>query len=231
MSVASVQPEAPAPPRADRSAAPSPWVRFHDVGWKGYLRLLKLRGERRRPRMVYLDGTVYLMSPAYPHEMLAKRFGTFVTILTLELRIPCTPLGSTTLRRRSKRGGAEGDETYYIANESRFRGVRNVDLKTDPPPDLAIEAVNTHGPSASLKVYRRLGIPEVWTGDIHEVRFYVLGPNGRYAQSDTSRSFPFLTSAEVADWLHRPRDESETDWGLALRPWITETLAPRVQAK
>ena len=52
-------------------------VEFPGVGWKGYSTLLRLRGERSVPRMVYLDGTVWLMSPAFPHERLSVRLGSF----------------------------------------------------------------------------------------------------------------------------------------------------------
>lgn len=120
-------------------------VAFPGVGWKGYLTLLRLRGERSYPRMVYLDGTVWLMSPAYVHERLKGRLGQFVVEVVVGLAIPCIPAGSTTFRRRRKKGGVEGDQTYYLANEERIRGKRTINLRIDPPPDLAVEAVYTHG--------------------------------------------------------------------------------------
>src|SRR5437868_12234266 len=80
-------------------------VEFPAIGWKGYLTLLRLRGERSTPRLVYLDGTVWLMSPSFPHERLKKRLGQFVTEVVVGLNIPCVPAGSTTFRRRAKKGG------------------------------------------------------------------------------------------------------------------------------
>jgi hypothetical protein len=85
-------------------------VVMRGVGWKGYASLLRVRGERSRPKMVYLDGDVYLMSPAYPHEHYKKRLGHLVLNVTEELDIPCVFAGSTTFRRRKKKGGAEADE-------------------------------------------------------------------------------------------------------------------------
>src|SRR5215510_8497221 len=96
-------------------------VEFPALGWKGYLTLLRLRGERSTPRMVYLDGTVWLMSPSFPHERLKKRLGWFVEEIVRAFGIPCVATASTTFRRRAKRGGIEGDETYYLANEVRIR--------------------------------------------------------------------------------------------------------------
>ena len=55
-------------------------------------------------------------------------------ILVGELEIPCVMAGSTTFRRRAKRGGVEGDQTYYLANLDRIRGKKKISLKVDPPP-------------------------------------------------------------------------------------------------
>src|SRR4051794_30467478 len=87
-------------------------VAMHGVGWKGYTALLRVRGERARPKMVYLDGDVYLMAPAYPHEFRTSRLGLFVMVIVEELDIPCVPARETTFRRRKKKGGAEADESF-----------------------------------------------------------------------------------------------------------------------
>src|SRR5438477_7079351 len=104
--------------KSGRGAEGDQCVALRDVAWKGYLTLLRLRGERSVPRMVYLDGTVWLMSPAFPHERLSKRLGWVVEVIVEELDIPCIAAASTTFRRRIKRGGVEGDQTYYLANEA-----------------------------------------------------------------------------------------------------------------
>ena len=204
-------------------------VEFPAIGWKGYLTLLRLRGERSTPRMVYLDGTVWLMSPTFPHERLKKRLGQFVTEVVIGLKIPHIAAGSTTFRRRAKKGGVEGDETYYLANEARIRGKEKISLKTDPPPDLAIEAVYSHDAAAAIKVYRRFGVPEIWICNEAELVILVLQPNGRYAASPTGASFPFLSAAEVYDWVRRPQTVSDTEWTLELRRWVRRTLKPRVR--
>ena len=103
-----------------------------------------------------------------------------------------SPPASTTFRRRAKTGGVEGDQTYYLANEARIRGKDKLHLKTDPPPDLAIEAVHSHEADAAIEVYRRFKVPEVWICDEAGLVILVLQPNGRYAESPTSAAFPFL---------------------------------------
>jgi Uma2 family endonuclease len=176
-------------------------VAFPDIGWKGYAALLRLRGERSWPRMVYLDGT----------------------------GIPFVPAGSTTLRRRARKGGVEGDQTFYLANEARIRGKHKIDLRTDPPPDLAMEAVYSHDAEAAVEVYRRFRVPEVWVCDEAELVILVLQPNGEYATSTTSAAFPFLSVAEVYERVSQPQTVAELEWVTALRLWVQRTLMPRVR--
>jgi Uma2 family endonuclease len=203
-------------------------VEMPNIGWKGYCALLRLRGERSAPRMVYLDGTVWLMSPSFPHERLKKRLGWVVEVVIVEFDIPCIASASTTFRRRAKDAGVEGDQSYYLANEQRVRGKNKILLKTDPPPDLAIEAVQSHDADASVEVYRRFKVPEVWVCDEDELVILILQSNGRYARSETSAAFPFLTAAEIHDWVTRPQTESDTEWIIQLRTWVKQTLKPRV---
>jgi Uma2 family endonuclease len=149
--------------------------------------------------------------------------------VALGLGLPCTPAGQTTFRREEKRGGGEGDKSFYLAHAEAIVGQDDLDLQVVPPPDLVIEAVNTRGPDRAIEVWKRLGVPEVWTDDGEEVRFLVLGPTGEYAAAEHSRAFPGLRPVDVADWSHRPPNEVGTDWVRALRRWVEEELVPRVR--
>jgi Uma2 family endonuclease len=204
-------------------------VALRDIGWKGYVTLLRLRGERPMPKMVYLDGTVWLMSPSFPHERLKSRLGQFVTEVVVGLAIPCVPAGSTTLRRRAKEAGVEGDQTYYLANEERIRGKDTIRLRTDPPPDLAMEAVYTHGAEEAIEVYRRIRVPELWIYDEADLVILILQANRKYSRSATSAAFPFLSASEIHDWVSRPQSTSDTEWTKDLRLWVRRTLRPRVR--
>jgi Uma2 family endonuclease len=201
-------------------------VELRDVGWNGYLALLKLRGERSVPRLVYLDGSVQLVCPSEDHEWLADRLSMLVREVITAFGMPCRPTRNMTFRKRSERGGVEGDASFYLASFERIRG-KKIDLRVDPPPDLAIEAVHANPATKSLAVYRRLGVPEVWVGDMSGVKILVLAANGRYARSQTSLAFPFLSAAEVSEWVLRPDFDDETQWLVEVRRWVTETLVPR----
>ncbi len=204
-------------------------VVFPDVGWKGYARLLKLRDERRQPRMVYRDGTLYLMSPAFPHESLKVRLDRLIAEVVVGLDVPCTASGSTTFRRKAKKGGVEGDLTFYLANEAKIRNKTVLDLRVDPPPDLAVEVVWTHDADAAIEVYRRFRVPEVWVCGQDELKILVLQEHRRYAEAERSTVLPMLSIADISRWVHMPWSMPLTEWTKEIRRWVAKVLAPRLQ--
>ncbi len=206
-------------------------VALEGIDWPGYVAMLRLRGERGLPRMTYLDGRLSLVSPSHRHETLKKLLDYFIAATLAGLDVPFVPAGSTTLRRRGKRGGVEGDETYYIANYAGMRGKTAIDLRVDPPPDLAVEVVVTHDADDAVEVHRRLGVPEVWICAPGEVVMLVLGEDGRYAPAAASAAVPGVTPAEVRDWLARPMDAGATAWMDEVRRWAAEVVAPRRGAR
>ena len=216
-------------PNEPKTAVEYPCVTMHNMGWDGYLHVLKARGEKGRPKIVYLDGSVYLMSPAHPREFLKKRLGHLVMVVVEELDIPCSPAGETTFRRRIKKAGSAADESFYLANESRIRGkgFENLHLRRDPPPDLVIESVNTHAADASIEAWRRFRVPELWIADLDSFQILALQKNCQYAEVPQSVSFPFLKAAEILDWIFKPQTGSETDWIKAPCGVVRDVLAPR----
>jgi Uma2 family endonuclease len=204
-------------------------VEMHEIGWVGYETMLRLRGDASKPKMIYLDGDLILVSPALARERMNERIGFFLDQLILGLRLPCLRSGQTTFRRRRKRGGVEGDRTYYIANEPQVRGKMKIDLRIDPPPDLAIEVINTHKADSALKVYRRLGVPEVWVCEEGSLDFLLRQANGQYSRSPNSLAFPFLNSAELLNWMDRPYSGPDVDWMEEVHRWVFDVIVPRVR--
>ncbi len=206
-------------------------VDLFDIGWKGYRQMLRLKGDRRYPRFIYLDGSLELVSPACSHENGGDLLDRLIKIITEEFRIPCIGTRSTTFRIRRKKGGIEPDLSYYLANALRIRGKTDIDLRIDPPPDLAIEVVNTRDASRALEVYRRFQVPEVWVWEHPTLRILVLGDDGHFSESPSSRAFPFLSAQQIAGWITKPRPETDTDtdWALEFRQWVRDVLIPRTQ--
>jgi Uma2 family endonuclease len=202
-------------------------VVLRNVDWKGYLAILRVRGEKPVPRMVYLDGSLVLVSPSYSHERLKELLGLLIMVLVEELDLPCIAAGSTTFRRRKRRGGVEGDQTYYFTNLDRIRGKKKISLRLDPPPDVAIEVVVSHDADEAVEVYRRFRVPEVWICDQNQLTILGLQPDGRYLPIDRSLSLPMLTASEIHSWVTRTQDANDTAWIKELRRWVADVLAPR----
>lgn len=202
-------------------------VALEGIDWAGYAAMLRLRGEHSLPRMTYLDGRLSLVSPSYRHETLKKLLDYFIASALAGLGVPFLPAGSTTFRRKRKRGGVEADETYYIANRARIQGKAAVDLRIDPPPDLAVEVVVAHDADDAIEVYRRLGVPEVWICTPAEIVMLTLAEDGRYAEVESSAAVPGVRAAEVHSWINRPMEAGVTAWADEVRRWAAEVVARR----
>ena len=189
------------------------------VGWAGYESALRLRGERPSPKMVYLDGDLSLMSPAYRHERLAERLSDLIKEVAFVSDLPCESCRSTTFRRQKDQGGAEADASFYLANAHRVSGKTDLDLRHDPPPDLAVEAVNTHGADASVEVWRRFGVPEVWVCDESSLRILTLRADRTYAEVSRSLAFPSLTALEIYRQVTPDPGTPDALWRKQLRQW------------
>ncbi len=202
-------------------------VEIRGIGWAGYKTIARLRQGRSRPKLIYLDGDLTLVSPGQPHERLNVRVGTFLYEVLTTLRVHCMRLGQTTWRRRKKDMAVEGDQTFYITNEPLVRG-RTVDLRVDPPPDLAIEVVYSHKATRALEVYGRLGVPEVWVCEENRLAILVRQEDGEYKEVDHSLCLPFLAAAEIFTQIQQPDGMAELDWIDGVRRWVREVLVPRV---
>src|ERR1700674_3812031 len=130
--------------------------------WPTYSRLLRIFAERPGMRLTYDRGELEIMSPLLQHDDGSWFLGDMVFILTEELGLPLKRGGSTTMRRRKRKKGIEADTCYWIANAHRMAGRLRLDLRTDPPPDLAIEVDVTRSSLDRMDIYAALKVPEVW---------------------------------------------------------------------
>lgn len=201
-------------------------VVLHDVSWETYRGLLRSRESRRGSvRMAYDRGRLVLMSPSQRHEQSAERLGLIVRLAAAGMGINCEGVGRMTLKRKKLRRGKEADTAFYLANEPRIRG-KTIDLRVDPPPDLAIEVEIHHHDPGMLAVDDALGIPEVWHHDGRNVRALRRRAGDGYEEVAASPSLPFLPLKEIPRWLERADTDGETAMMLAFLDWVRNDLAP-----
>jgi Uma2 family endonuclease len=198
-------------------------LRLTNVDWDMYSRLLRIFAERPGIRLTYDRGELEIMSPLLEHDADGRFLGRLVFTLTEELGLPIFAGGSVTMRRRRKKRGIEADECYWIANAPRMAGLRRLNLRTDPPPDLAIEVDVTHGSLDRLSIYATLGVPEVWRLDGDTLTFHVLGADGKYTSATASRSFSIVKPADLLGFLQQARQTGDTNVVIRqFRQWIRQ---------
>ncbi len=201
-------------------------LRLSGVDWQTYARLLRAFAERPGIRLTYDRGELEIMSPLLEHDNDGQFLGRLVVALTEEMGLPIKGGGSTTMRRRRHRRGLEADECYWIANAPRMAGRRRLDLRTDPPPDLALEVDVTYSSLDRMGIYAALGVPEVWRLDGDTLTFHVLGKDGAYASEAASRSFPLVTPADLFGFLQQARQAGgENTVVRQFRDWTRQRLA------
>jgi len=195
------------------------------VSWQEYGKFLRAFAGRRAVRLTYDRGVLEIMSPLHEHETDVVFLGRLAVALTEEMGLPIKEGGSTTLRRRKRRRGLEPDRCYWIASEPLVRGKRDINLRKDPPPDLAIEVDVTSSSLDRMAIYASLGIPEVWRMDDAGLTFHVLGPDGKYAPSPRSKSFSLVAPADLTRFLAMRAQLDENAVVQQFRVWFRQQAA------
>jgi Uma2 family endonuclease len=196
------------------------------VSWTEYTRMLRAFEARPNWRLTFDRGVLEIMSPRPEHESDADFLGRLVVVLTEELDLPIKAARSTTFRRRRLKRGIEADHSWWITNEGRVRGKRRIDLRVDPPPDLAIEADLRRRPIDRMSIYTKLRVPELWELDVarQQLIFHVLGSKGRYTEAAYSLVFPQFTPADLLPFLALRSQFDENEVVRRFRLFVRERL-------
>lgn len=223
-------PDAPAHAPAPAGRKPADQcVAMHGVSWRGFQLILKARGDRGRPKIIYRDGSVYFVSPSHIHESEKVRLGWLVVSVCRACRIPFHAVASTTFGLEEKKGSAEADESFYFhETAARLRTKKGLDLRVDPPPDMAIEVVYSGGSRNAVEVWKRFGVPEIWALRRKSLTFLQRGDDGQYAEADVSRWLPGVTTADVWALVQRTDDATDLEWYDAVEAWVRAVLLPRL---
>ena len=157
------------------------------VTWQVYESLLASLGNSSSYRVAYLLETLEIMSPSRSHELDKENIGRLLEAYLEEKRIRFWGLGSTTFRSKDKQAGKEPDKSYCIGTDKDI-------------PDLAIEVVYTSGGVDTLKIYRRLGVSEVWLWQDRRFKVYSLEEDD-YREQSTSKLLPDLDLTLLAQYV------------------------------
>lgn len=191
------------------------------VSWETFNQLLQELGNKRGQRLTYAGGMLEIMSPLGIHEHCNRFLEGLIFVIVDELNLPLKRLGSLTLKLDQCQQGVEPDSCYYLQNEPQVRGKQNIDLATDPPPDLVLEIDVTSPSLDKLPIYANLGVPEVWRYSDNALWVFVLdGETKVYRQEDCSPTFPFLPLAQIPLLIERSLAIGETAVLREFRQWL-----------
>lgn len=196
-------------------------VALHGLDWSAYQQMKALLNERTQARLTYDRGTLEITMPSEFHEMYARLIERFIVILVVELGLKLKTMGSTTLDRPDLERGAEPDNGYYIQNQPKVAG-REVNLVTDPPPDLIVEVDITHTDIDKPGLYAAMGVPEFWRFD-GQVWQIFQWQAGVYVECDRSPTFPLVSKDDLYQFLAACQQD-EVAAEIDFRAWIKQQV-------
>ncbi|KYC38136.1 hypothetical protein WA1_37950 [Scytonema hofmannii PCC 7110] len=199
---------------------------LENISWQTFKAMLAEMSNQRNTRLAYDNGILEIMSPLMPHENSNRLIEVFIGVLCEELGLEIKRAGSLTLTRDDLERGGEPDSSYYIQNESLVRDKENIDLATDPPPDLVLEVEYSRPKVDKLKLYAAMGIPEFWRYNGTVLRFYVLG-SGEYSEVQLSPSFVSVPVKEIPRFIRESRTNGEMSTTRAFRKWVRREIENR----
>ena len=201
-----------------------------NVSWERYTRFLHLF-EDRHLRLTYDRGVLEIMTLSHEHESVGRFLGRLVIVLTEELNMQVKDGGSTTFRRKRKKKGLEPDDCFWIAHEAAVRGKMKIDLRVDPPPDLALEMDVSRSSMNRMGIYAAIKVPEVWRFDAQGLAFFTLNTDGDYVPAAKSTCFPIdITPADLMPFIARRGQVGDNDIIRDFRLWIRARLAGTPQS-
>src|SRR5207253_9995065 len=193
-------------------------VILEGMSWETYERLLTDFGESHTVRVAFDQGTLEIMAPSFAHERPAHLLVQIVGILAEVREIDLISAGSTTFKREDVARGFEPDASFYIQHAADVRGNMEIDLHSDPPPNLVIEIDITHPSLDKLPIYAALGVPEVWRYTRQQMRIYQRDAEG-YVAVDASMVLSGITSHDLTQLVESGYDLPRPAWLRSVQAW------------
>lgn len=212
------------PARQPSARADREHIVLTGISWDTYRRL-RTECDQLHIKMTFDRGTLEIMPPLPDHAVVTRFIDQVITVACEELRIALSGYRDTTWYREALDRGLEADDCYYIQNAAMAdeRGT-DIDLRRDPPPDLALETDITRSSVDKESVYAALGVPELWRWDAGALHIRVLTASGSYESASRSRALPMLPPDVVTQFVQRRLREGESRAKAAFREWFRTHL-------
>jgi Uma2 family endonuclease len=214
--------------------APGERLLLTGVRYTDYQRLADWRDAagRRSVLLAYDGERLEIMTKSFAHERHGYMLGRLITFLCLELNVPHIGGRESTISRDDLERGFEPDEWFYLGPTAmRMTGpamLRELDFRTDPPPDLAIEIEVSRSLLDRIGLYAAMGIREVWRFDGQTLTITRLRSDRSYEPIPASGFFPTVPLAELVGYLRRTGTVDDSTLAREFREWVrTLSAAPK----
>ncbi len=211
-------------PPEQATSVPEQRIVLHDVSWETYESLIADFSDSSVPHFTYDKGTLEIMSPSQKHEQLNRTINLLVEVLAEEAGMDSANLGSTTFRRKEFKRGFEPDTCFYFQNLERIEGKKELDLTSDPPPDLVIEIDIYNDSLDKFPLYAQFGVPEIWRYDGQAIKIFQL-VGGEYQERDISIALPLLSGAALSALIEASTSKKRLEWLREVRDWVRQQYA------
>jgi len=171
------------------------------VSWETYNQLSRALGSHQPSVLLtYHHGALEIMVASYEHEKWKGIIGDVVKLIAGEMEIDYVSSAQTTFQMEYRKGGFEGDDSFYFSYLEQLRQMDEIDLAKDPAPDLVIE-IDISNPSINkLPLFADLGINEVWRYHKGVLKIYHLS-NGEFFEAEGSAFLTGVTAQAVTELI------------------------------
>ena len=196
-------------------------VLMDGVSWETYEAMLADGGDHRQTRMAYDQGMLEIVTPSFEHEIFRDVVNGVAEEILDTRGQDYLRSGPVTLKQEALARGFEADASFYVTHVARVRGLSQIDLHSDPPPDLVIEVVSCSSLD-KLPIYAALGVPEVWRCRSGSVYVYRL-VGSSYVEIDQSEVLPGLISTQLTAFAQEGLWEPRQAWRQRIQDWARQT--------
>jgi Uma2 family endonuclease len=198
---------------------------LYEADWKQYVALRRSMDERGQHAFVTFDGhRLELMSPSAEHDRASELIGQLVRAIARATHTEYISGGSTTFKRRELKHGLEPDKCFWTKNRAKIRGVKRIDLKIHPAPDLVIEVEVSRRLLDRKSIYARLAVPEIWLYDGKSFRILELSSEGGYVPTQRSLAFPMMRFSGVEQLLQSAASMYDLEWESHAEKWVRKAI-------